>query len=796
MRVSPHFILLFTVVFLGLTSCLGGESSDNAQDRTVRLTFSEPATLSTLANTDRTVSFSVKRVLEGKPETNEIVISLQQATDSNVYLGTLPLLPPGRYGTRVTLGYPDESSPSGSVPLAIFEFLADVVVDQQDLIIDVVPADFELNVDSDQDGSSNLDEIRFSTNPFNADTDGDGVFDGADFFPSFAAEFADSDRDGVGDQQDNCIDVVNSDQVDTESDGLGNACDVDDDNDELTDVQEAARGSNPLIADTDQDGVLDGRDNCLLVANSDQADTDRDGEGNACDEDDDNDGILDAQDNCPAFASSDLTDTDGDGEGDVCVEDDDGDTIQDDRDNCRITANQDQIDTDGDSLGDACDLDDDQDGLFDSEETTPGNDNVLTHPQAGDTDNDGIRDHLDNCPLTANATQIDTDGDGDGDACDCDAQDADIRSRSAVFVSVQTGNDANFGARNAPVATITQGIAVAQSRHLTDVYVVAGTYQENLTMVSGISVRGGFSLTQSGAVCQRQLASSNQDTNVTTVISVTTPVVRFDNIGQSTVLEGMKVTSNATSGPCVLVSILDAPTPSQNFVRLEKNDLLAPSLSGGTTTAVFVQNASPRFENNVIHGGDSRDSTAVEVTDSPAIKFLHNTMNGGNSTSTSTVIKSLRSIPVLANNILVTEGGADQKILLFLDEQPDASVVIKNNLLGGVQGTRPERPKLYVDFDPSLTHLYDTLTALQAASTNFSGNVKLTANGADSGAGILLSRLFVSAVPQTRNYRLQSASFAEGRGLSARNVFGLPVPKDHDLKNRTEAAPDMGAYER
>lgn len=36
-------------------------------------------------------------------------------------------------------------------------------------------------------------------------------------------------------------------------------------------------------ADTDGDGVLDGNDNCVEVANSNQADCDNDGAGNACD---------------------------------------------------------------------------------------------------------------------------------------------------------------------------------------------------------------------------------------------------------------------------------------------------------------------------------------------------------------------------------------------------------------------------------------------------------------------------------------------------------------------------------
>ena len=39
------------------------------------------------------------------------------------------------------------------------------------------------------------------------------------------------------------------------------------------------------ITDSDSDGLSDDNDNCLLVANSDQRDTDGDGHGNVCDAD-------------------------------------------------------------------------------------------------------------------------------------------------------------------------------------------------------------------------------------------------------------------------------------------------------------------------------------------------------------------------------------------------------------------------------------------------------------------------------------------------------------------------------
>jgi uncharacterized protein (TIGR03382 family) len=70
-------------------------------------------------------------------------------------------------------------------------------------------------------------------------------------------------------------------------------------------------------------------DNCPLVANPDQLDTDGDGKGDACDDDDDGDGVLNDDDNCPLVANPDQVDTDGDGKGDACDTDANGDGLDD-----------------------------------------------------------------------------------------------------------------------------------------------------------------------------------------------------------------------------------------------------------------------------------------------------------------------------------------------------------------------------------------------------------------------------------------------------------------------------------
>lgn len=71
-------------------------------------------------------------------------------------------------------------------------------------------------------------------------------------------------------------------------------------------------------SDPDGDGVMAASDNCVAVWNPDQADTDGDGRGDACEVDADGDFIQDSADNCPSVANADQRDTDRDGTGDAC----------------------------------------------------------------------------------------------------------------------------------------------------------------------------------------------------------------------------------------------------------------------------------------------------------------------------------------------------------------------------------------------------------------------------------------------------------------------------------------------
>lgn len=170
----------------------------------------------------------------------------------------------------------------------------------------------------------------------------------------------DSDGDGVPDSSDNCPTVSNADQANFDGDSMGDACDIDDDNDGLVDPSEPASCTgNPLPSphpgrldpDCDDDNVSDGPN-------------DPDGSGP----------IVAGPDNCITTPNTSQTNTDGDAMGDACDPDDDNDTVADGSDNCPLVANASQANYDSDSMGDACDPDADNDGFDNAAEA-----NVVTN---------------------------------------------------------------------------------------------------------------------------------------------------------------------------------------------------------------------------------------------------------------------------------------------------------------------------------------------------------------------------------------------------------------------------------
>lgn len=95
------------------------------------------------------------------------------------------------------------------------------------------------------------------------------TWDGPHCFTIFT-DSLDTDSDGILDEDDNCILVYNPEQLDTDNDLVGDKCDL-------------CEGFDDSL-DADLDGIPDGCDNCVSTYNPTQADTNLDGVGDNCGE--------------------------------------------------------------------------------------------------------------------------------------------------------------------------------------------------------------------------------------------------------------------------------------------------------------------------------------------------------------------------------------------------------------------------------------------------------------------------------------------------------------------------------
>ncbi|WP_167619886.1 CehA/McbA family metallohydrolase [Maribellus sediminis] len=129
---------------------------------------------------------------------------------------------------------------------------------------------YGVSLDSDGDGICDENDICSGYDD-NIDTDADGVPDGCDICPGFN-DTVDTDGDGIPDDCDPCNDLIDSD-----GDGFSDCIDAEP-NSQCPNIVD----DNGVSIDSDGDGVCDDIDNCPNVANADQLDSNNDGIGDAC----------------------------------------------------------------------------------------------------------------------------------------------------------------------------------------------------------------------------------------------------------------------------------------------------------------------------------------------------------------------------------------------------------------------------------------------------------------------------------------------------------------------------------
>ncbi len=313
-------------------------------------------------------------------------------------------------------------------PLPITRVVFDEAADGDDLAI----RDFRFgDPDPDADGLGDCAEAGLGTDPVLADTDADGLADGAELATHGTDPLdPDSDEDGLADGAEVATHATDPTDADSDDDGLSDGAEIathatdpldpDSDDDGIPDGPELAQGTSPLDPDSDDDGLGDGAEVLVHGSSPTNADSDSDalGDGaevnthgtNPTQADSDSDGLSDGAEVNTHGTNPTQADSDGDGLSD-------GDEL-----NTHGT-NPNDADGDADGLSDGAEIgagtnpanpDSDADGLADGLEVgTHG-----TDPLAADSDSDGLSDGAEVMVHGTDPLASDSDGDLFSDAAE------------------------------------------------------------------------------------------------------------------------------------------------------------------------------------------------------------------------------------------------------------------------------------------------------------------------------------------------------------------------------------------
>ncbi|MFC1820860.1 leucine-rich repeat domain-containing protein, partial [Thermodesulfobacteriota bacterium] len=382
--------------------------------------------------------------------------------------------------------------------------------------------------------------------------------------------------------------------------------------------------------------------------------------------------------------------------------------------------------------------DTDSDGMDDDWEYATFGD--LSSDGTADTDNDGLSD-LEEFTNNTDPHNPDSDGDGFVDGAEVRAgsdpnSNTDYPSSMIIVVDFEIGDDSNHGQTwSSPKVTIQAALDACSTAGGGEVWVKAGTYNESITLKSGVDLYGGFAGTETS------LDQRDWITNVTTIDGQSS--VYHVVIGENNAhVEGFVITGgyadggsgNDSSGAGILN---DGKSPSFQNCLITNNFALSHGV------AVYNNNSSPKFINCIF---TSNTTTAfvwgigmVNINSSPIITnctFSGNSGPSGNETATITNIQV--SSPIITNTILWGNSPSEYSNG-FGTGSP---LITYSNIQGGLSGTgNINIDPLFVVGDPSF-HLQSASPCIDTGNNSASniptedidGDLRISNGTVDMGA--------------------------------------------------------------
>ncbi len=345
----------------------------------------------------------------------------------------------------------------------------------------------------------------------------------------------------------------------------------------------------------------------------------------------------------------------------------------------------------------------------------------------------------------------------------------------AVYVRPGSSGDGTF--RN-PSGSISDGISDAQDASLAEVWVGTGDYNETITLIDGISIRGGYYNNYLNRDFESSVISS--DTEGTPAVTVNDASIAGDTEIDGFTLMGYNSSTSSNYGIEIQAG---SPTIHRNIIH---------GGSGDDSYGIYITDSSlSTIANNIIHGGEGDYSYGIYSGENSEPFIVNNTINGGNGSIRSDgIFCNQQSQPCINNNIIFTTNyGIASYGINENTNDSDPIEILNNNIFSCTS-------LLYYD-NPSgfYTNVADLNSSVTGAGNNVSVDLILNNYFVDATGDDL--RLVNSIDDDPVNY-FDDNQVAHG-GINGRlqdPVWPLPFFTDKDGNDRPESGGwSMGAFE-